>query len=144
MAHTLEGHPVRTDMNLNDTGIVRVDGDVKRSANLRDMPVKLQVSWEKSQLGQFSSLVMGQDKGWRGGLDATAEVAGTLADLHISATADLDSFRRFDINRNAMPRVSTRCLGDYTKGSLGLEMRHAAGHGRPFGNSALHAKRAEL
>ncbi len=117
----LEGHPVRTDMNLNDTGIVRVDGDVKRSANLRDMPVKLQVSWEKSQLGQFSSLVMGQDKGWRGGLDAAAEVAGTLADLHISATADLDSFRRFDINRNAMPRVSTRCLGDYTKGSLGLK-----------------------
>ncbi len=117
----LEGHPVRTDMNLNDTGIVRVDGDVKRSANLRDMPVKLQVSWEKSQLGQFSSLVMGQDKGWRGALDAAAEVAGTLADLHISATADLDSFRRFDINRNAMPRVSTRCLGDYTKGSLGLK-----------------------
>jgi AsmA protein len=117
----LEGHPVRTDMNLNDTGTVRVDGDVKRSANLRDMPVKLEVSWEKSQLGQFSSLVMGQDKGWRGGLDAAGEVAGTLADLHISATADLDSFRRFDINRNAMPRVSTRCLGDYTKGSLGLK-----------------------
>ena len=117
----LEGHPVRTDMNLNDTGIVRVDGDVKRSANLRDMPVKLQVSWEKSQLGQFSSLVMGQDKGWRGALNADAEVAGTLADLHISATADLDSFRRFDINRNAMPRLSTRCLGDYTKGSLGLK-----------------------
>jgi hypothetical protein len=117
----LEGHPVRTDMNLNDTGTVRVDGDVKRSANLRDMPVKLQVSWERSQLGQFSSLVMGQDKGWRGALDANAEVAGTLADLHISATADLDSFRRFDINRNAMPDVRTRCLGDYTKGNLGLK-----------------------
>ena len=125
----LEGHPVRTDMNLNDTGTVRVDGDVKRSANLSDMPVKLQVSWEKSQLGQLSSLVLGQDKGWRGGLNATADVAGTLADLRINATADVDSFRRFDINRNAMPRVRTRCLGDYTKGVLGLKCDTPLGTG---------------
>src|SRR6476660_6294636 len=125
----LEGHPVRTDMNLNDTGTVRLEGDVKRSANLRDMPVKLQASWEKAQLGQFSRLVLGQDKGWRGALDATAEVAGTLADLHLSATADLDSFRRFDINRNAMPRVRTRCLGDYTKGNLGLKCDTPLGTG---------------
>jgi AsmA family/AsmA-like C-terminal region len=125
----LEGHPVRTDMNLNDTGTVRVEGDVKRSANLRDMPVKLQVSWEKSQLGQFTRLVLGQDKGWRGALDATAEIAGPLADLRINATADVDSFRRFDINRNAMPRVRTRCLGDYTKGVLGLKCDTPLGTG---------------
>ncbi|HXO39077.1 MAG TPA: AsmA-like C-terminal region-containing protein, partial [Candidatus Acidoferrum sp.] len=123
------GHPVRTDMNLNDTGKVRVEGDVKRSANLRDMPVKLQVSWEKSQLGQFTRLVLGQDKGWRGALDANAEIAGPLADLKINATADIDSFRRFDINRNAMPRVRTRCLGDYTKGILGLKCDTPLGTG---------------
>jgi hypothetical protein len=125
----LEGHPVRTDMNLNDTGTVRLEGDVKRSANLRDMPVKLQVSWEKAQLGQFSGLVLGQDKGWRGALDANAEVVGPLADLRINATADVDGFRRFDINRNAMPRVRTRCLGDYTKGILGLKCDTPLGTG---------------
>src|SRR6478609_3126033 len=125
----LEGHPVRTDMNLNDTGTVRLEGDVKRSANLRDMPVKLQLSWEKAQLGQFSALMLGQDKGWRGALAASAEVAGPLADLHINATADVDGFRRFDINRNAMPRVRTRCLGDYTKGILGLKCDTPLGTG---------------
>ena len=125
----LEGHPVRTDMNLNDTGKVRLEGDVKRSANLRDMPVKLQVSWEKAQLGQFSALMLGQDKGWRGALGGSAEVAGPLADLHINATADVDGFRRFDINRNAMPRVRTRCLGDYTKGILGLKCDTTLGTG---------------
>jgi hypothetical protein len=125
----LEGHPVRTDMNLNDTGTVRLEGDVKRSAALRDMPVKLQVSWERAQLGQFSSLVLGQDKGWRGALDANAEIAGPLADLHITAAADLNNFRRFDINRDAMPRVRTRCLGDYTKGSLGLKCDTPLGTG---------------
>jgi AsmA protein len=125
----LEGHPVRTDMNLNDTGTVRLEGDVKRAANLRDMPVKLQVSWEKAQLGQFSALMLGQDKGWRGALDASADVVGPLADLRIDATADVNSFRRFDINRNAMPRVRTRCLGDYTKGILGLKCDTPLGTG---------------
>src|SRR5258707_4058251 len=93
------------------------------------MQVKLQGSWEKSQLGQFSGVVMGQDKGWRGALNANAEIAGPLADLRITATADVDSFRRFDINRNAMPRVRTRCLGDYTKGILGLKCDSPLGTG---------------
>lgn len=124
-----EGHPVRTDMNLSDTGKVRLEGDVKRSAKLRDMPVKLQVSWEKAQLGQFSGLVLGQDKGWRGALDANAEIAGPLADLRINATADVNNFRRYDINRNAMPQIRTRCLGDYTKSILGLKCDTPLGTG---------------
>ena len=125
----LEGHPVRTDMNLNDTGTVRLEGDVKRSATLRDMPVKLQISWEKAQLGQFSGLVLGQDKGWRGALDGSALVAGPLADLKITATADLNNFRRFDVNRDVMPQIRTRCLGDYRKGVLGLKCDTPLGTG---------------
>jgi AsmA protein len=125
----LEGHPVRTDMNLNDTGTVLLEGDVKRSATLRDMPVKLQVSWEKAQLGQFSGLVMGQDKGWRGALDASAQVTGPLAALRITATADVSNFRRFDISREAMPQIRTRCLGDYAKGILGLKCDTPLGTG---------------
>ncbi|HLK53736.1 MAG TPA: hypothetical protein VKU42_09775, partial [Candidatus Angelobacter sp.] len=125
----LEGHPVRTDLNLNDTGTVHLEGDVQRSAALSDMPVKLQVSWEKAQLGQFSSLVAGQDKGWRGALNVNAQIAGPLASLHINATADLNDFRRFDINRNAMPQVQTRCLGDYTKSILSLKCDTPLGTG---------------
>jgi AsmA protein len=125
----MEGHPVRTDMNLNDTGMVRVEGDVKRSSTLRDMPVKLEVSWENAQLGQFSGLVLGQDKGWRGALDGTAQIAGPLANLHITATADLNGFRRFDINRNGMPQVQTRCLGDYTRNVLSLKCDTPLGTG---------------
>lgn len=125
----LEGHPARTDMNLNDTGTVRLEGDVKRSAALRDMPVKLQVAWEKAQLGQFSGLVLGHDKGWRGALDINAQVSGPLADLRIDATAGLNNFRRFDISRQAMPQLQTRCLGDYTKGVLGLKCETPLGAG---------------
>jgi hypothetical protein len=117
----LEGHPVRTDMNLNDTGTVKLDGDLRRSHELRDMPVKLNLSWEKTQLGQFSSLLLGNDRGWRGDLQGSAELAGTPASLHITAAAELSHFRRYDINRDSMPRLRTRCLGDALHGALELK-----------------------
>jgi AsmA family/AsmA-like C-terminal region len=117
----LEGHPVRTDMNLNDTGTVKLDGDLRRSRELRDMPLKLNLSWEKTQLGQFSSLLLGNDRGWRGDLQGSAQLAGTLANLRITATAELSHFRRYDINRDNMPRLRTRCLGDVVHGALELK-----------------------
>ena len=117
----LEGRPVRTDMNLNDTGTVKLEGDLRRSRELKDMPVRLQLSWEKAQLGQFSSLLMGRDRGWRGGLSGNAQLSGTLANLHISGSTELSHFRRYDINRDGMPQLRTRCLGDYVRASLDLK-----------------------
>ncbi len=125
----LEGRPVRADMNLNDTGTVRLEGDMQRSSTLHDMPVKLQVTWDKAQLGQFSALLFGQDKGWRGTLGGSAQLSGPLASLHITASADLNNFRRFDINRDAMPQLRTRCLGDYTQSVLGLKCDTPLGTG---------------
>src|SRR5215470_10550459 len=117
----LEGKPVRTDMNLNDTGVIKLEGDLRRSRELKDMPVRLQLSWEKAQLGQFSSLLMGRDRGWRGGLSGSAQLSGTLANLHISGSTELSHFRRYDINRDGMPQLRTRCLGDYARSSLELK-----------------------
>jgi AsmA-like protein len=125
----IEGKPVRTDMNLNDTGTVRLEGDVSRSTALHTMPVKLQFSWEKAQLGQFTSLVMGQDKGWRGALDGSAEIAGPLENLHITAAADLKNFHRFDINRGDTPELRTRCRGDYSKSLLSMKCDTPLGTG---------------
>ncbi|HEX7286665.1 MAG TPA: AsmA family protein [Candidatus Angelobacter sp.] len=117
----LEGRPVRTDMNLSDTGTVKLEGDLRRSPALSNTPVKLEIDWEKAQLGQFSSLVAGHDPGWRGALSGSAQLSGTLDNLHVVASADLREFRRFDINRNSMPQVRTRCLGDYARGLLDLK-----------------------
>ncbi|HET9837922.1 MAG TPA: AsmA family protein [Candidatus Angelobacter sp.] len=125
----MEGRPVRTDLNLNDTGTVRLEGDVTRSTSLRTMPVKLQLSWEKAQLGQFTSLMLGQDKGWRGALDGNAEIAGPLQNLHITAAAELSNFRRFDINRDNTPQLQTRCRGDYTNSLLSLKCDTPLGSG---------------
>jgi AsmA-like protein len=117
----LEGQPVRTDMSMSDTGTVRMEGDFRRSPDLPQMPLKLDVAWDNAQLGQWSTLVMGRDRGWRGGLKGNAQLSGTAAKLHIVASAELNEFRRYDINRNQMPRLRTRCLGDYVHESLELK-----------------------
>ena len=117
----LEGQPVRTDMNLSDTGRVRLEGDLRRSPDLPQMPIKLAVAWDKGQLGQLSALAIGKDRGWRGGLSGSAQLSGTVTNLHIVASAELRDFRRYDINRNQMPRLSTRCLGDYQHQALEMK-----------------------
>ena len=74
-------------MNLSDTGRVRLEGDLRRSPDLLQMPIKLDVAWDKGQLGQLSTLVMGKDRGWRGGLSSSVELSGTVTNLHIVASA---------------------------------------------------------
>jgi len=105
-------------MNLNDTGTIKIEGDMKRSSDLRETPVTLQVSWRDAQLGQLTSLVLGQDRGWRGGLSLNVQLFGSLADMHMVADAGLESLRRYDIDRNSMPGLHTRCLGEYVQGLL--------------------------
>src|SRR6185437_16755986 len=106
---------------LNGTGTIKLEGDLRRSTNLRSMPVKLELAWEEAQLGQFSSLVAGRDPGWRGVVSGDVQLSGTLENLHIIGAADLGEFRRYDINRNSMPRIRTRCLGEYAHDSLDLK-----------------------
>lgn len=114
----LQGRPVRIDMNLNDTGEIKIEGELRRSSDFQQTPVNLQISWQQGQLGQLSNLALGHDKGWRGALDMKAEITGVLRDMHLTAGADLRNFRRYDINRSGMFDISTRCLGEYTEGLL--------------------------
>ena len=117
----LQGNPVRIDMNVSDTGKIKIEGDLKRSAGLRQTPVKLQLAWEDGQLGQLSRLAVGHDKGWRGALAIKAEVTGELADMRLTAEADLQDFRRYDIDRRGMFEIDTRCQGQYTQGLLNFD-----------------------
>lgn len=117
----LQGNPVRTDMNLSDTGKIKIEGDLKRSADLRQTPVKLQFSWQEGQLGQLTKLAAGHDKGWRGALDMKAELNGVLSDMRVSAEATLDDFRRYDIDRRGMFEINTKCQGQYMQGLLNFD-----------------------
>ena len=62
----LKAQPVRTDMNLNDTGLLQVNGTWQRAEKLRDTPLQMTVEWSHGQLGQVTKFFAGNDKGWRG------------------------------------------------------------------------------
>jgi hypothetical protein len=50
----LKGQPARTDVNLDlaDTGVVRLEGRMQRGPDLHHMPIHLDVDWRNAQLGQ--------------------------------------------------------------------------------------------
>jgi hypothetical protein len=75
----LRGQPARTDVIVQgaDTGIVRLEGSIHRAAELRQMPVHLDLDWRDAQLGQLARLVIGSDPGWRGDLTAELHLDGT-------------------------------------------------------------------
>ena len=75
----LKGQPARTDVSLDlpDTGILRLEGRMRRAPQLRRMPVHLDVDWREAQLGQLSRLLLGDDQGWRGNLTGEVHVDGT-------------------------------------------------------------------
>lgn len=75
----LRGQPARTDVNLDlaDTGIVRLEASVGRAPELRLMPLHVDLEWRQAQLGQLTKLVLGSDAGWRGDLTAELHLDGT-------------------------------------------------------------------
>ena len=86
----LRGQPLRTDINLSreadgGTGQVRLEASLHSAAQLRDMPLKLQMEWRDAQLGQLSRLILGSDAGWRGDLTADVQVQGTAGSAQTQA-----------------------------------------------------------
>jgi len=70
----LRGQPARTDVNLDlaDTGLVRLEARVQSASELRRLPIHLDMEWREAQLGQLTRLLIGSDAGWRGDLTWTA------------------------------------------------------------------------
>jgi AsmA protein len=110
----LKARPVRTDFNLSDTGTLSLDGIWKRSASLRDTPLQFRIEWDKAQLGQFTTLVLGSDKGWRGALKIDATISGKPHSLQIVTDASISDFRRFDILGGNSVDLKTHCTAHYS------------------------------
>jgi len=110
----LKAQPVRTDLNLNDTGILRVDGSWQRADSLRDTPLQFTAEWSRAQLGQLSKLFSGTDQGWRGDVQLEVTLHGTPGALQIASDASIQDFRRFDITTGEPLRLSAHCDGQYS------------------------------
>ena len=108
----LEARPVRTDMPVTDTGTVKAEATMQRAALLRDAPMKATVTWERVQLGNLTRLIYGEDRGWRGALEASAQFSGTPGCAPFHHRAKLRDFRRFDISSGDAANLNATCEGE--------------------------------
>jgi AsmA protein len=96
--------PVRTDMNLTDTGLLRVDGSLGHATatNLQSdtwnaLPIDLQLRWEDLPLGELTRLLTGEDKNWRGELQSRATISGLLGGAQIHTEIKISGLRAYDV-----------------------------------------------
>lgn len=109
----LKGQPVRTDFNVTDTGQLQMSGSWAGADVLSQTFVRFNLQWEGAQLGQFSKLLSGRDKGWRGAMNVSIAGTGMPADLHLVAEASLLDFRRYDITESTPLELKTHCDARY-------------------------------
>jgi AsmA family len=112
----LRARPVRTDLNLSDTGLISVEGTWQRAKNLQETPLRFDLQWSGGQLGQLTKLASGEDRGWRGGLAMTVALTGSPADLSVTATSSIQDFHRYDIIEGDAVRLNAHCLAHYSSG----------------------------
>jgi len=166
----LKAQPFRTDLNLNDTGLLQLSGTWQRAEALRDTPLQFSVEWTRAQLGQFTKFFTGNDQGWRGEVLLDAALTGTPAKLHITSTGSIQDFRRYDITSGQALRLAGHCDAEYSsldqafhrlvcsapvgggfvtlKGSMGLPGSHSYGltltaENVPAGAAAVLVERAK-
>lgn len=118
----LKGQPARTDveLQLGDTGIVRLEGRMRRASELRLMPVHVEMEWREAQLGQLSRLLIGSDPGWRGDLTAEMKLDGTADSAQVTTRLRATGVHRaefapavpldFDANCSFAYRYSARTV----------------------------------
>ncbi len=138
----MRAEPVRTDFNLTDTGIVKIDATWQRAPSLRLTPLKIAVQWRNGQLGQITKLLSGKDRGWRGGVNFAASLSGTPEALRIEGQTAIEDFHRYDIVNSENLRLVTGCSGKYrvstnTLGDLLCESPVNGGMLRLHGGLAL-------
>ena len=110
----LKAEPLRTDMNLSDTGLLRMNGIWQRAGSLRETPLQFSLEWDRAQLGQLTKLVSGNDKGWRGEVRLDATLSGIPAAMQVAVDTSIQDFHRYDISSSEGLRLTAHCDGKYS------------------------------
>ena len=110
----LKAEPLRTDMNLSDTGLLRMNGIWQRAGSLRETPLQFSLAWDRAQLGQLTKLVSGKDKGWRGEVRLSVTLSGAPEAMQITADTLIQDFHRYDIPSSEGLRLAAHCDGRYS------------------------------
>lgn len=120
----IEGRPIRSDLEISDIGTLRVEGDLQVAPTLAAIPLTLQLNWQKAQLGEVTRLLTGKDMGWRGALEATGQIAGTVGDAQFQLHASVTGLRREEFFPEASLDLSVDCAAAATGNLSALSKIH--------------------
>src|SRR5271170_1587722 len=118
-----EGQPARTDLDLDlaDTGLMRLEGSCNRASALDEMQAQLHAEWSKAPLGQVSRMILGQDSGWRGLLRAEADFAGDIRNLQMNTRIRVDDAHRQEFTPLTQLNIDARCRGVYRRATRSID-----------------------
>ena len=122
----IEARPVRTDMNLTDTGTIRIEGELGSASNRAGIPLNLRLEWKGSQLGEATRLLTGRDEGWRGSLAIASRIQGTVGDAHLSMSTALTGLRREEFFPNNELDLALECAAQELGNFASLSDLHCA------------------
>jgi AsmA family len=117
----IRARPVRTDLPAADAGQVLGEASVQTSGVLMDAPIHASLEWRRGQLGEISRLLNGEDSGWRGTVDWTANMQGTLAKALITTGIQVEEFRRAEFIPPSEIDLAAHCQGQYVHADRRLE-----------------------
>jgi hypothetical protein len=137
----LRGQPARTDLSIEqgDTGILRLEANLRQAPQLRQMPLHMDLEWREAQLGQLTRLLLGSDAGWRGDLTGELHLDGTAEEAQIKTRLRATGVHReefapaapmdFDANCSLIAHFTARAIDN-----LLCDSPLGSGHIRLTGN----------
>ncbi len=105
----LSGRPVRTDTDVSDVGLLRVEATLGRAADIEHAPIDLSASWKRTPLGEAAKLTAGYDMGWRGDASGEAALHGTISEAKLTADLHLLGLRRAEFFPERPMGVQAHC-----------------------------------
>lgn len=110
----LEGHPMRTDTTVSNTGTFHLEGTLGRASSWTEVPLNLKAVWRNVPLGEASRFVLARDVGVRGAITLTAAVRGTIAQAAVQASLHVADLRRADFVPVQTLTLDAECQADET------------------------------
>jgi len=136
--------PVRTDLSLDlaNTGAFRLNGSLRHAGTLSHMPMNLHAEWANAPLGQLSKILIGSDANWRGQLDASADITGSLDHAQLKLTASGQGIHRVEFEPREPMNVNVTCQAGFTRADRLLDALTClvpTGEGHLLLTGSLHA-----
>jgi hypothetical protein len=111
----LKAQPVRTDLEQSDTGEVRAEAVLQYDTASGEVPITAHAEWRKAPLGGAIRLLTGNDAGWRGTVDISADATGTLAAADVALRTQVEGFRRVEFVPATEMDWEIRCKAHYAR-----------------------------